>query len=380
MFKPDPPVLALFLPLAVTLLLLLVRGIRLRLALAKVPVRIHVGGTRGKSSVCRLIASGLRASGIKTLAKTTGTDPLLWLPDGSARPWRRVGPASIAEQRRFALLASRLNARATVLECMAIRPDLVRASECDLVRATLAVITNVRLDHLEDTPSLEVVSESCLGMVPRNGVLVVSEEALSPDLRNRARARRTAIVTVPTAGLSAAEANRAIARTVCEALGVGAPMPESDEQKDDAGAFALSDQELGGKRFRFANAFACNDTVSLDLLWRQYGQGPAPLVALLNHRGDRPLRSLQFLDYFATLPHPPLLLLVGSTLWLRMAARRRGLELRVLSSPPWLSPMTLIGRIAATIPEGAMVWGVGNYHGRGAAIVKALRQRVACLR
>ena len=44
-----------------------------RLSLAQLPIRIHVNGSRGKSSVTRLIAAGLRAGGLKILAKTTGT-------------------------------------------------------------------------------------------------------------------------------------------------------------------------------------------------------------------------------------------------------------------------------------------------------------------
>ena len=46
-----------------------------RKALENIPVRIHVNGTRGKSSVTRLIAAGLRESGFNTYAKTTGTTP-----------------------------------------------------------------------------------------------------------------------------------------------------------------------------------------------------------------------------------------------------------------------------------------------------------------
>ena len=38
-----------------------------------IPLRIHVNGTRGKSSVTRLIAAGLREGGMRTFAKTTGT-------------------------------------------------------------------------------------------------------------------------------------------------------------------------------------------------------------------------------------------------------------------------------------------------------------------
>jgi UDP-N-acetylmuramoylalanine-D-glutamate ligase len=40
--------------------------------LARIPIRVHVNGTRGKSGVTRLIAAALRRSGIPTVAKTTG--------------------------------------------------------------------------------------------------------------------------------------------------------------------------------------------------------------------------------------------------------------------------------------------------------------------
>ena len=68
---------------------------RLSRALRRVPRRIAVAGTRGKSGVTRLIAAGLRASGAKVLAKTTGSKPVLILPDGSEREIARPGPASI---------------------------------------------------------------------------------------------------------------------------------------------------------------------------------------------------------------------------------------------------------------------------------------------
>ena len=67
--------------LTLGILLLILLGLGLieahyhKLALAQLPIRIHVNGSRGKSSVTRLIASGLRAGGLKTLAKTTGTAP-----------------------------------------------------------------------------------------------------------------------------------------------------------------------------------------------------------------------------------------------------------------------------------------------------------------
>ena len=59
----------------------LLEGLLHRRHLEKIPVRIHVGGTRGKSSVTRLIAAGLNHSGVRTAAKTTGTTARMILPD-----------------------------------------------------------------------------------------------------------------------------------------------------------------------------------------------------------------------------------------------------------------------------------------------------------
>ncbi|MCH2454865.1 MAG: poly-gamma-glutamate synthase PgsB, partial [Idiomarina sp.] len=44
-----------------------------RWLVSRIPVRVHVNGTRGKTSVTRLIAAGLRAGGKRVCAKTTGS-------------------------------------------------------------------------------------------------------------------------------------------------------------------------------------------------------------------------------------------------------------------------------------------------------------------
>lgn len=369
-----PSLYALLVPVALLLVFLVARGLRLRRALARVPVRIHVGGTRGKSAVVRLIAAGLRSGGVATLAKTTGTDPMLMRPDGRWEAWRRLGPATIAEQRRFALLTARLGAGASVLECMAIRPELVLACERSLVRATIAVVTNLRPDHLEDLPTPGALAEGALALVPANGVLVASDEALlaCPALRDRAAMRGTRVIEVPTGGLDIDAANRAIAAAACVAAGVGRPVFDAAQAAPDPGAFALHELTLHGRRLRFADAFACNDVASFERLRRAClptAEPQAPWVALLCHRADRPLRSLQFLDHFAGLPDRPQLLLAGGAFWLRRAARRRGLDVLPLRGRSGLS----LDSIAAALPEGATVWGVGNYHGPSRRIARALR-------
>ncbi len=63
--------------------------------LSKIPIRIHVNGTRGKSSVVRLIAGGLREGGVHDLRENDGDagpdDPArcLGIPDIQARRRQR---------------------------------------------------------------------------------------------------------------------------------------------------------------------------------------------------------------------------------------------------------------------------------------------------
>ena len=67
-------------------------------SLSHIPLRIHVNGTRGKSSVTRLVAAGLREGGLKTFAKTTGTAPRVIDSDGKDRIIHRLRLPSIGEQ------------------------------------------------------------------------------------------------------------------------------------------------------------------------------------------------------------------------------------------------------------------------------------------
>jgi poly-gamma-glutamate synthase PgsB/CapB len=242
---------------------------RHRRNLRAIPVRIHVAGTRGKSTTTRLIAAGLRAGGLRVVAKTTGTEPRLILPDGSEAAWPRRGPPSVREQTRFFAKAVRLRADAAVVECMAIRPEMVFASEHHLIRATTAVITNARADHLEDIGEHpDAAADAMRWAVPVNGKLFVADEAATPALRSSAHMRGTDIIVVDTAGLGALAADRALALAVCAAQGVPAAIAGEamDNAASDPGGFFTRDLAVGGKAVRFANAFACNDVTSLALL------------------------------------------------------------------------------------------------------------------
>ena len=144
--------------------------------LRRIPIRIHVNGTRGKSSVTRLIAAGLRAGGVRTCAKTTGTLPRMIFPDGSEFPVFRTLRANVIEQVRIVKAALAARAEALVLECMALQPALQSLCELELVRATHGVITNARADHLDVMgPTVRDVAKALSGTVPVGGKLFTAD-------------------------------------------------------------------------------------------------------------------------------------------------------------------------------------------------------------
>jgi poly-gamma-glutamate synthase PgsB/CapB len=355
--------------LAVCLVFLGAASWRHRRNLKAVPARIHVAGTRGKSTTTRMIAAGLRAGGRRVVAKSTGSQPRLILPDGSESAWPRRGPASVREQARFFAKARQLGADTGVVECMAIRPELVWASEAHLVRATTAVITNTRADHYEeigDRP--EAAAEALSWVIPKGGRLIVAAEALSPAIKARA-ATLKADLTVVEAPAEPRAANRALALAVCAAHGVSPDVagPAIDVTAADPGAYFERDVTVGGKTVRFRNAFACNDVESLALLWRDADAGGAPVV-LLNARRDRPLRTQHFLAFLAAQIPPPTLFVTGDPLALRLA-RRSGLAVSRLRAR---TATAAIAELVAPAVSGGSIWGVGNYQGLGARLVAEL--------
>ena len=129
-------------------------------SLKSIPLRIHVNGTRGKSSVTRLVAAGLREGGLKTFAKTTGTAPRVIDPEGKDRIIHRLRLPSIGEQVRLLRYFATEKPDAVVMECMAVQPQYQWIAEHQMIKAHIGVITNVRPDHLEEMGPTEFLSGS----------------------------------------------------------------------------------------------------------------------------------------------------------------------------------------------------------------------------
>jgi poly-gamma-glutamate synthase PgsB/CapB len=122
-------------PIGVYLLVKIVESLVHHRLLQRVPLRIHVNGTRGKSQTTELITYGLQAAGIEAMGKVTGSVPTLLHTDGRRTEIKRIAPTSIREQQWVVHQAVQEGAQVLVLECMAIKPELQRASERSMVRA-----------------------------------------------------------------------------------------------------------------------------------------------------------------------------------------------------------------------------------------------------
>jgi poly-gamma-glutamate synthase PgsB/CapB len=351
-------------------------------ALAAVPIRVHVNGTRGKSTVTRLIAGALREAGIPTLAKTTGTAPRLILPDGSERAIRRRAPASIREQLWLLREARRARARAVVVECMAIDPDLQHVSEAQMIRSTLGVITNARLDHGEVMGATEDEVADALGAtVPRGGVIVVGPTAGADVIARVAAARGSRLVRAGAAAAGPGGLKPWMAENVGIALAAARELGVAEEvarrgfaaAAPDPGTLHAGTIVVDGRRVPYVDASAANDPQSLALV---LGERREAALFVFHHRADRPARLGQFHQTPPWSRDDDAVVITGDrpdwTTWRRLRARMPGD--RAAFNPRRTVAAELRRRLAAPVPPSLVVF-CGNTKGAGVhALVAAVGQ------
>jgi poly-gamma-glutamate synthase PgsB/CapB len=347
-----------------------------------VPVRIHVNGTRGKSSITRLIAGGLRGGGIRTFAKTTGTSPCFIHTNGRQAPIFRVGKANIIEQLRVFRRAVAEGAEAIVVECMAVQPVLQAISEEKLVRSTISVISNVRADHLEEMgPSVEDVARSLAGTIPSGGILFTAEKDFLPVLEAEARTRGARVVQVreedvpeeALAGFRYLEhrENVALALAVCSHRGVPPTEALSGMQaaEPDPGVLRIYRLEPRGKEVLFVNAFAANDPDSTLKIWERLRLRETrgwSRVILANCREDRQFRSAQLGEMIARqLPAEWYVLAGQQTHITRERALHLGLRPEKIVDLGSREAYAVYTKVIEMAPPRSVVVGVGNIVGFG---------------
>ncbi len=351
-----------------------------------VPIRIHVNGTRGKSTVTRLIWAALREAGIPALAKTTGTEPRLLLPDGKETVLKRRGRTNIREQLRTLLLAKKKGARAIVLECMAIHPELQWISEHALICSTIGVITNVRMDHMEVMGDcLEEIAKSLANTVPAKATLVVGDSRCLSIFETKASKMDTRVVIagkdIGDYSHSAAipgwlSENYGTALAVTRTLGIPDSVAVAGMSKDLTNpAFeGLGMDRTLGRGPHYLDATAANDPESfLAVLESFTGRLQAPLtgasespsrqagILVYNHRSDRPARLLHFVTHvFSALPTWAIVITGNRpTLSLWLAIRQIGVGKRIA----FVGSRQLASHLDGSLPRPEAIAFCGNTRG-----------------
>jgi len=283
--------------------------------LFSIPVRVHVNGTRGKSSVTRLIGAGLREGGKKCITKVTGTFPRLILEDGTETYIHRKAGANIIEQISIVKFVAERKADALVIECMALQPIYQTITEEKMIRSNVGVMTNVRYDHLDVMGhTLGEIAEVMGRTIPRNSHLFSSENIVPEYLEAIAKKKGTQSYFVDCNTVTKAEMNGfsyiehrenvSLALAVCEHLGVNRQVALRGMYKaiPDAGVLTRSIVKDEGKHIVFYNVFAANDPDSTLFIWKKINTEigmDGTKILLLNTRQDRLERSKQLADMAA---------------------------------------------------------------------------------
>lgn len=354
-------------------------------SLAAIPLRIHVNGTRGKSSVTRLVAAGLREAGIRTFAKTTGTAPRIIDSEGKDRIIHRLRLPSIGEQVRLLSYFAGEKPDAVVMECMAVQPQYQWIAEHQMVQSQIGVITNVRPDHLEEMgPTEDDVAYSLCNTIPVGGTLITGEDQKPLILEEIAKKNESEFIQSNEAEVTQEEldkftymehpANVAVALDVCKKVGVDRELALKGMHKvqPDLGALIAWNLDKNEKRIQFVNGMAANDPVSTLQIWKfVIDRYPAEggTCIFFNSRDDRPVRTRQMIELTLDGIKPDHFIVrgdkVNATLQ-RLHHHSPGTQIIILGLNDKLE--NVVDRIM-DLPHDTLVYAIGNQVGSGQDIL-----------
>lgn len=300
---------------------------KLRHKLTKV---IHVNGTRGKSTVTRLIDAGIRECGFAVASKTTGTVPTFIDVSGTPRVIQRMGPANIREQLKVLRWATKQGAQYLVVECMAVNPELQYICEHQILNSDITVITNVRKDHLDEMgPDLESIAYSLANTVPSDGTVVLGEAQYGEVFRKVAdKVGSSVVIAEPYAGedcMDTMAENIATALQVCRCLNLDEQTFFNGMKKYIRDPGALSFYKLDDTVF--INAFSVNDPQStLEVYKSVTVRHPAEeMTILLNARSDRPFRIAQHIEMLTQMTFKKVIITGSNQLYVLKQLQKKGI-------------------------------------------------------
>ena len=356
-------------------------------------MRVSVNGSRGKSTVTRLLTGALAAGGRRPIGKTTGTAAQLVLGwDGTTEDvHRRPEGPNIGEQRQLVRRATAEQADTVVAECMAVTPEYQLTFHRELLDVNVLVITNAWADHLEEMgPTVDDVAEVLADSIPSDGVVVVPDDRHTATFRAVADDRDATLVVSDADAISPEQLegfdhlvlpeHLAQVLAVTREFGIGDAVALRGMRDAPADPYATRLREIGDPDdpALLVNAFPANDPTATLAVWDHVVGLGAPrdgLLVVMNCREDRIGRTQQFAR--DVLPHLPIETLVV------MGSATRAVHKQVATGA--IDADTVIDLTDADAPtvmdhlddrlHGRVVLGVGNLHGGGAELVAELEAR-----
>jgi poly-gamma-glutamate synthase PgsB/CapB len=368
-----------------------------RFALQRIPVRIHVNGTRGKTSVARLIAAGLRAGGLRVYAKTSGTLAAVTDENGNEYPVFRFAQPNIIEQLRVMRRISAYRPDACVIECMALQPRFQSLTEIHMVRATHGVITNARRDHLDVMgPTGYDVALALAGSTPVRARLFTGEREYIEVFAAAAADRGSSLHQVSVADVESVTdemlapfkyrehaENVALALNLCAELGVPreTALAGMAQLEPEPGATQVCKLNYHSRELLFVNAFAANDPESTRRIWEKVvARYPAEAgyrrIAVMNCRADRPHRSYEMAIAAAQWSRTDYFIVIGSgTIIFLREALKRGIGSECITVEEDADAADVIETILEVCGKRALVVGMANIKGAGGAVSRFFANR-----
>lgn len=359
-----------------------------------IPIRIHINGTRGKSSVTRLVGAGLREGGVPTITKVTGTFPRLIIEDGTETFIHRKSSANIIEQLSIVKYAYRRKVKALVMECMALQPQYQSITEDHMIRSNVGVMTNIRLDHVDIMGhTLPEIAETLGRTIPKNEHFFTAENVIPGTLKKMADKRKsishfsygTSVTSKEMQGFSYIEHrdNVALALDICNHLEIDRKTALRGMHKavPDEGALRCYKVEVFSKQLFFYNAFAANDPDSTFMVWQKVkddiGINGIPIV-LLNTRHDRLDRAKQLAEMVAKklADEVDYLILIGqSTEVVEQMTTNYGMPSKKVINLGWTTPDKVYEKVLSVTNKMSTILAIGNMGGMGAETAQFFENR-----
>jgi poly-gamma-glutamate synthase PgsB/CapB len=345
----------------------------LRNFLKKIPLRILVNGTRGKSTTVKIIFEILMQEKHKVFAKTTGDKPVQYLPDGTVMIIKRFSPASILENIRLLKRWAHLSPDAVVMESMALQPETQFVLSNKILQPNYILITNIITDHLEvmgkNEKDVEKTVSNSLHQEAEiflNSNLFTSFSLLKNDFPNLHRIKMSdpfpeSIDHIPPKILNQ---NWNLIKYFAKHLKLNLQITyqcfKNEWSKISQNIF-FSLPELN---ISIWNLFSVNDTQSTDLFiqhsLKEVSQNNQ-IIFIFNTRKDRPLRTKQFAEFIGrNFPKSTIVLLGNNRKLAKNFLIREGIEAKSIYLK---SRKLILLKIKMGYPVPTIIYCIGNFKG-----------------